>query len=516
MNRRRHGWQRPFHPLQIVGIAVYSFLVVVFYTFLGLFLGNRTAEITVTTVFSFVAVSVMFLFIRCTATDPSDRTSLKKKNKKKPKGGKGLPKLNYGFLLGQIVVTFFRRVERKILRTFIRRRYLDPWMTAAQLDPLLPFPFVLMKEDAVSPDLREDDISFCALCDFEVKKHSKHCRTCNRCVDGFDHHCRWLNNCIGKKNYTTFILLMIFVLLLLIIEGATAIAIFVRCFSDKNGIEQELKRKLYVEFPRSVLATISVLLTLMIAYGSAAMGQLFFFHVVLIRKGMRTYDYILAMKEESQSIEMDPFDVDSDFSSDVTSDFDSPEKPSFISRFICRGSGATQLQNNRRLSIRIDSDPQPFTSTKKQGFRVSIDPWRLIKLSKEKALIAAEKARERIVKQKPPTEEDSLKPLPLETKRGPLMTSTDKSTATAVGSGLTPLISKGWMPGSPGTKFSSPRRRFSGSPTTSSGIAPSPKQKYRNNFDLKLTEVSRELETYISRQVLCSVIKKDGNEASPR
>ncbi|CAB4271818.1 unnamed protein product [Prunus armeniaca] len=507
MNRRRHGWQRPFHPLQIVGIAVYSFLVVSFYTFFGLFLGNRIAEITVTTIFSFVAVSVMFLFIRCTATDPTDKTSLRKK---KPKAGKGYPKLNYGFVLGQIIVRFFRRMERKILRTFIRRRYLNPWKTGAQLDPLLPFPFVLMKEDAVSPDLREDDISFCALCDFEVKKHSKHCRTCNRCVDGFDHHCRWLNNCVGKKNYTTFILLMIFVLLLLIIEGATAIAIFVRCFADKNGIEHELKRKLYVDFPRGILATISVLLTLMIAYGSAAMGQLFFFHVVLIRKGMRTYDYILAMKEESQSIEMDPFD-DSDFSSDLSSDFDSPEKPSFISRFICRGRGITQFQNTRRLSIRIDGDPQPSTSTVKQGFRVSIDPWRLIKLSKEKALIAAEKARERIVKQKPPTEEDSLKPLPLETKCGPL---TDKNTATA-GSGLTPLISKGWMPGSPG-RFPSPRRRFSGSPTMFSGIVPSPKQKYRNNFDLKLTEVSRELETYISRQVLCSVIKKDGTEASPR
>lgn len=51
------------------------------------------------------------------------------------------------------------------------------------------------------------------------------------------------------------------------------------------------------------------------------------------------------MKEESQSIEMDPFD-DSDFSSDLSSDFDSPEKPSFISRFICRGRGVTQVQSH--------------------------------------------------------------------------------------------------------------------------------------------------------------------------
>ncbi|XP_039164930.1 protein S-acyltransferase 18-like isoform X3 [Eucalyptus grandis] len=47
--RRRHGWQRPLHPLQIVGMAVFSF-----YIFLGLLLGSGAAEITVTTIFSFV------------------------------------------------------------------------------------------------------------------------------------------------------------------------------------------------------------------------------------------------------------------------------------------------------------------------------------------------------------------------------------------------------------------------------------------------------------------------------
>ncbi|KAJ4727927.1 S-acyltransferase [Melia azedarach] len=497
--RRRHGWQRPLHYLQIVGMAVYSFLVVAFYTFLGLFLGSRIAEITVTTVFSFVAISVMFLFIRCTAIDPTDKTTFRKKKRAK---SNGLANLNYGFILAQLVMRFFRRMEKKILRTFIRRKYLDPLKTSAQLEPLLPFPLVT-KDDAVAPDLKDDDISFCSLCDFQVKRHSKHCRTCNRCVEGFDHHCRWLNNCVGKRNYTTFILLMVFVLLMLIIEGGTSIAVFIRCFVDKKGIEQELERRLFVEFPREVLATISVLLVLMTAYSTAAMGQLFFFHMVLIRKGMRTYDYILAMREQNQFPELD----DSDFSSDDSSEFDSPEKQTLVSRFMCRGH---RTQNPAPLSIRIDEDPEP---PKKPGFHVSIDPWKLIKLSRDKALLAAERARERLMKQKPALEHESLKPLPLETKRGPLM-NPDKNPANT-GSGSTPIISIGRLAGSPG-RFSSPRRRLSGSPTRFSGITPSPKHKYRSNFDLKLTEVSREMETYISRQVLCSVIRKDGSEASPR
>ncbi|CAN8248125.1 unnamed protein product [Cochlearia groenlandica] len=507
MTIRRHGWQRPLDSLQIVGAVIYSVLVSSFYVFLGFFLGNRIAIITLLSVFSFVAASVIVLFVRCTAIDPTDKTSARKKRRSKSKGV--LMKLKFKVVLSQVFMRFFRRLERKILRNFLKRTYLDPWKSSVQLEPLLPFPLVMKDDDAVTPDPKEeDDISYCSLCDLEVKRSSKHCRTCNRCVEGFDHHCRWLNNCVGKRNYTTFILLMVFVLLMLIIEGGTAIAIFVRCFVDKKGMETELKRRLYVEFPRWALATISVMLVLLTAYGSAAMGQLFLFHVVLIRKGMRTYDYILAMREESQLTEVDPFD-ELDSSSDESSDFDSPERPreTFISKFMCRKTNEKQ----QRLSIKIEGDrlpPSPTLINKKPGFHVSINPWKLITLSSEKALQAAEKAKERMRKSKTVsvTGEDSLKPLPSETKFGLLLDQGNNKTSTSAAVKL--QVSPG--------RFSSPRRRFSGSSSSFSSTVPSPKQKYRSNFDLKLTEVSRDLESYISRQVLCSVIKQDGSEASPR
>lgn len=130
-------------------------------------------------------------------------------------------------------------------------------------------------------------------------------------------------------------------------------------------------------------------------------------------------------------------------------------------------------------------------------------------MTREKALLAAEKARARLVKEKSLGEHNPLKPLPLETKSGPLMDANRNMSNTES------FMSKGKIPGSPGRfSISSPRRRLSGSPTVLSNVLPSPKHKYRSSFDLKLTGISRELETHISRQALCSVISKDGSEPS--
>lgn len=95
----------------------------------------------------------------------------------------------------------------------------------------------------------------------------------------------------------------------LLIEGGTAAAIFVRCFANKRSIELEIQKRFNAKFPRGVLATICVwfcllsplflsqflqlfiqlillqaVLFFMTSYCSAALGQLFLFHIVLIRK----------------------------------------------------------------------------------------------------------------------------------------------------------------------------------------------------------------------------------------
>ncbi|CAL1393753.1 unnamed protein product [Linum trigynum] len=138
------------------------------------------------------AVSVTLLFIRCTTIDPSDRTSCRKRKRAKLKDG-GLPKLRYRFLFEQMVKRVFRRVERKILR----RKYLDPLKVAAQMEPLLHFPLVMKDDVVVSPDSKLDDFSYFSLCDLQVKKHNKHCKTCNMCVEGFDHYSGWCNDAVS-------------------------------------------------------------------------------------------------------------------------------------------------------------------------------------------------------------------------------------------------------------------------------------------------------------------------------
>jgi len=53
---------------------------------------------------------------------------------------------------------------------------------------------------------------------------SKHCGSCNNCVELFDHHCPWLGTCVARRNYAWFSLFLTSeVLLIAYVALATSI-----------------------------------------------------------------------------------------------------------------------------------------------------------------------------------------------------------------------------------------------------------------------------------------------------
>ena len=55
---------------------------------------------------------------------------------------------------------------------------------------------------------KNDINQICLTCMDWKGPRSKHCSTCDACVDNFDHHCVWLNNCVAKKNHRLFVLML--------------------------------------------------------------------------------------------------------------------------------------------------------------------------------------------------------------------------------------------------------------------------------------------------------------------
>ncbi|KAF8408147.1 hypothetical protein HHK36_007289 [Tetracentron sinense] len=175
-------------------------------------------------------------------------------------------------------------------------------------------------EQSLEQQMSEDGMFYCSLCEVEVFKYSKHCRVCDKCVDHFDHHCRWLNNCIGKKNYRQFFILMVSALLLVytcFVHLGLEIAAYstvvdrspyndmlfsraeeILCGDHLQVGEQFLFGALCCGGASDYTKLASCTILAMIA--TLPLTQLFFFHVLLIKKGISTYDYIIALREQEQ------------------------------------------------------------------------------------------------------------------------------------------------------------------------------------------------------------------------
>lgn len=321
---RKHGWQLPAHTFQVIAITVFCLLVIAFYAFLAPFIGGHLWEYIFIGVYSPVALTVFILYVRCTAINPADPGIMSKFD---PRGGNRFNSAHD--LSGKHHISEHDHIaarEQYSPSSAASKRSMTNMSKKSSVEDLervdnsreqnnrnscnaiggiccILFSHEDCRKQEVTADEQAggEDALFCTLCNAEVRKFSKHCRSCDKCVDGFDHHCRWLNNCVGHKNYSSFIALMAFSLAWLVIEAGVGVAVFVRFFVNKRGMESEIIDRLGNGFSRPPFATVVAVCTAVSILACVPLGELFFFHMILIRKGITTYEYVVAMRAMSEA-----------------------------------------------------------------------------------------------------------------------------------------------------------------------------------------------------------------------
>ena len=153
-----------------------------------------------------------------------------------------------------------------------------------------------------APGTGEDAATFfCDMCARDVRRGSKHCRACDKCVAHFDHHCVWLNNCVGARNYHSFLALVAVVFAQVLFQMALGAYQLRWCLAAKAEANAILRSR--ARFPLATLTQqefVACLIFLLLACLCTAylVGDLLGFHCVLIRRGLTTLDYILSQQAE--------------------------------------------------------------------------------------------------------------------------------------------------------------------------------------------------------------------------
>ncbi|KAM3384553.1 hypothetical protein ACQJBY_008907 [Aegilops geniculata] len=313
---RRHGWQLPYHPLQVVAVSVFVALAFAFYVFFAPFVGRKVFQDAAMGLYTPLVLCVFFLYIWCAATDPADPGVFKSKKYQRLYGGckhRRLKKSIQGVSdVGlQLEGTGEKREheaadanEKSMTELKNKSSSCCSATFSAFLLIFRPLSFVFSccqsREWSSEQQDSEDGMFFCSLCEVEVLKYSKHCRVCDKCVDGFDHHCRWLNNCIGKRNYRRFFLLMTTALFLLILQSVTGVLVLVLCFVQRKEFSMQIVSKLGSSFSVAPFIIVVASCTILAMIALLPIAQLLFFHILLIKKGISTYDYIIALREQEQ------------------------------------------------------------------------------------------------------------------------------------------------------------------------------------------------------------------------
>ncbi|ESW29700.1 hypothetical protein PHAVU_002G091400 [Phaseolus vulgaris] len=423
---RKNGWQLPYHPLQVVAIAVFLALGFAFYVFFAPFVGKKIYQYIVMGLYTPLITCVFALYIWCAASDPADPGVFKSKKYLKIPDSKQLDGLKNSKLGGESTSSMHdgnastvgpKSVDKEELGTeaSFKGAAISVEKKNASSSPssscllLLCSPCAYIcgcsssSKESCDQQASEDGMFYCSLCEVEVFKYSKHCRVCDKCVDRFDHHCRWLNNCIGKRNYRKFFTLMVAALLLLILQWLTGILVLICCFVEKKKFSVDISSKLGSSFSLVPFVIVVAVCTILAMIATLPLVQLFFFHILLIKKGISTYDYIIALREQEQEQQI------GGQQSPQMSPVSSLTGLSSASSFTTFHRGAWCTPPRLFLEDQFDVVPPETASVssvgkktmrdepvkKKNPGAVKISPWTLARLNAEEVSKAAAEARKK-------------------------------------------------------------------------------------------------------------------------
>ncbi|KAJ7125462.1 DHHC palmitoyltransferase-domain-containing protein [Mycena crocata] len=120
----------------------------------------------------------------------------------------------------------------------------DPGILPRNLDPDPPYPTTSPSDGGMRAPMPRDlkvradvvRVKYCPTCKTYRPPRSSHCKMCDNCVDGCDHHCQWVNNCVGRRNYTTFFILLLSATIELVLIICTS-ALHLYLLTRKEGLD---------------------------------------------------------------------------------------------------------------------------------------------------------------------------------------------------------------------------------------------------------------------------------------
>eukprot|EP00242_Pyramimonas_sp_CCMP2087_P004546 CAMPEP_0198206060 /NCGR_PEP_ID=MMETSP1445-20131203/9583_1 /TAXON_ID=36898 /ORGANISM="Pyramimonas sp., Strain CCMP2087" /LENGTH=471 /DNA_ID=CAMNT_0043878595 /DNA_START=717 /DNA_END=2132 /DNA_ORIENTATION=- len=231
-------------------------------------------------------------------------------------------------------------------------------------------------DDALHSQVMGNEVCFCVICRVSVDPRSKHCKACDKCIMGFDHHCKWLNNCVGSRNYKVFFLLLTFTFILVIAQFGVVLTEFVLCFTDKTGTRKRVEEVFHGDLNLDTFVALAAVYMCLLFITCGLLGELYLFHMVLWRKQMTTYDYILAerkRKEEASKLQSEDLEGLHLQAAQIDR---APEKSN------CCGKVCCFLLIKSGKIVAEESESQIKSKSRRQSRPVTINPCRLLKTDK--------------------------------------------------------------------------------------------------------------------------------------